>query len=185
MELHLNARVLPSNAPVLQEDASGLLSTPTDLAETSSAEICQNYNRGNGCSACNLQHVCLHCKQHGHPATECECGVLRVSSGNVGSSVSNSYNTDSKTGDTQKYGFIHVSSLVNPPRHSAQVAIKAEHPRRQQPSTWSLPKGYPWYWHVEYETPRYGAYRAKIRGRGSKDEKWPDLVEEAFQLGLC
>ncbi|KAL9138702.1 MAG: hypothetical protein Q9175_000057 [Cornicularia normoerica] len=180
-----NARVLPSNAPALPEDASGLLSTPTDLAETLSSEICQNYNRGHDCSACSLPHVCLRCKQHGHPATSCESGILRVSSGNVGSSVLQSRNADLKTGNNQKYGLRPVSSLVNLPLHSAQAAIKAEHPRRQQELSWSSPKGIPMYWHVEWQTERYRRYREKCRLRGSKNEKWPDMVEEAFQIGLC
>ena len=183
MELHPNTRVLPSNAPLL-EDSNNLLATSTDVAETLSSDICQNYNRGNSCSACNLQHICLRCKQHGHPATDCECAVLRVSSGNAGSSIFRSRNIDWKTGHTQKYEFEHVSSVVNPPHHSAQAAIKAEHPRRQQHSAWSSPKGPPWYWNVEFETPRYQAYRQKCREKGSKDEKWPDRVEEAFQMGL-
>ena len=177
MELQLDARVLASNALVLPENASGLLSPPTDLAETLSSEICQSYNCGNDCSACNLLHVCFRCREYGHPATDCKCGILRASSGNV------SRNTDLKTGDTQKHGFRPVSSLVNPPHHSAQAAIKAEHPRRQQYSSFSSLKGPPHYWHVEFETPRYQIYREKCRQKGSKDEKWPDRVEEAFQIG--
>ncbi len=185
MEVHPNARVLPSNAPTLPEDASGLLSTPTDHAETLSSEICQSYNRGNDCSACNLSHVCLRCKQHGHPAIDCKCGILRVSSGNVGSSVFQSRNSDLKTEDAQKHVFKPVSSLVNPPYHSAQAAIKAEHPRRRHDATWSSTKILPLWWHVELQTPRYRAYREKCNQKGSKNEKWPDRVEEAFQLGLC
>ena len=185
MELHPNASVLPSNAPALLEDARNPLSTSTDAAETPSTEICQNYNRGNSCSACSLQHVCLRCKQHGHPAADCERGVLRVSSGNAGSSIFHSRNPNLKTWDTQEYEIRCVSSLVNPPHHSAQAAIKAEHPRRQQHSSWSSLKGPPWYWRVEFETPRYCAYREKCKQKGSKDDKWPDRVEEAFQLGLC
>lgn len=185
MELHSNGRVLPSNAPALPEDTSGLLSTPTDQVETLSSEICQNYNRGNDCSACNLSHSCLRCKQHGHPAIDCKCGILRVSSGNVRSSVFQPYSTDLKTVNTQKYGIRPVSSLVDPPHHSAQAAIKAEHPRRQYHSSWSSPKGLPMYWHVEFQTPRYRTYREKCRQKGSKEQQWPDHVEEAFQAGLC
>ena len=183
MEQHLNARVLPSNA--LPDSASGLLSPPADLTETLSPEICQNYNRGNDCFACNAPHVCFRCRQYGHPATDCKSTILRASSGNVGPGTFQSSNTDLKLGNTQKHGFRPVSSFVNPPHHSAQAAIKAEHPRRQQHSSYSSLKGYPYYWHVEYQTPRYCAYRKKIREKGSKDEKWPDNVEEAFQLGLC
>ena len=184
MELHPNTRVLPSNAPALLQDANRLLATSRDAAETPSSEICQNYNRGNSCSGCNLHHICLRCKQHGHPVTDCECGVLRVSSGNAGSSIYRSRNTDLKTGHTQKYEFKHVSSLVNPPHHTAQAAIKAEHPRRQQHSSWSSLEGPPWYWHVEFETPRYRVYREKCGQKGAK-EVWPDRVEEAFQMGMC
>lgn len=179
----MELRVLPSNAtaPALPENDSGLLSRRIDLTETLSPGICQSYNRGGDCSTCNLLHICLRCKLHGHPATECKCGILRVSSGNVGSNAFQSRNTDFKEEHNPKYAFRPVSSLVNPPRHSAQAAIKAEHPRRQQHSSWpSLPM----YWHVEYQTPRYRAYRDKIRQKGSKDEKWPDRVEEAFQYGL-
>lgn len=182
MEQHLNARVLPSNAPALPDNTSGLLSPPTDRTETLRSEICQSYNCGNDCFGCNLLHVCFRCRQHGHSATDCKCAVLRASSGNVGLGTSQSCNTDLKPRNTQKYAFRPVSSFVNPPHHSAQAAIKAEHPRRQQYS--SLPKGYPCYWHVEWETPRYRTYREKIRQKGLKDEKWPDRVEEAFQIGL-
>ncbi len=185
MELHPNARVLPSNAPALPEDATGLSSTSTDVAETLPSEIYQNYDRGNDSSAYGLKHVCLHCKQQGHPATDCECGVLRVTSGNVRSSVIQPRNTELKTGSAQKYEFRPVSSLINPPHHSAQAAIKAGHPRRQQHLSWSSLEGPPWYWHVEWETPRYQEYRKKLRDKGSKNEKWSDRVEEAFQMGLC
>lgn len=183
MDQHLSARVLPSNA--LPDNASGLLSPPADLTETPSSEICQNYNCGNKCFACNALHVCFRCRKYGHPATECKCTILRTSSGNVRPGRLQSCNTDLKLGSTQKYGFRPVSSFVNPPHHSAQAAIKAEHPRRQQHSPHSSLKGSPYYWHVEYQTPRYCAYREKIRQKGSKDEKWPDKVEEAFQIGLC
>ena len=185
MELQQSARVLPSNAPALPEDASDLLSTPTDLPETLSSGVCHNYNRGHDCSACNLPHICMRCKQQGHPATDCKFGILRVSSGNVGSSGYQSLNIDVKASSTQKYGIRPVSSLVNPPHHSAQAAIKAEHSRRQQHISWSSPKGLPMYWHVEWQTPRYRTYLEKCRQKGSKDEKWPDRVEEAFQIGLC
>ena len=183
MELRPNTRVLLSNAPALLQDANDLLATSGDAAETLVSEICQNYNRGNSCSACSLQHVCLRCKQHGHPVTDCECGVLRVSSENAGSSIYRSRNIELKTGHKQKYEFRDVSSLVNPPHHSAQAAIKAEHPRRQQHSSWSSLEGPPWYWHVEFETPRYKLYREKCGQKGSK-EVWPDRVEEAFQMGM-
>lgn len=183
MELHPNALVLLSNAPALPENAVGLPSTPTNLAETQPPEICKSYNRGDDCSACSLPHVCLRCKQRGHPATDCKYGILRPSSGNVGSSLYQPRIIDLKTGDTQKYGFRPVSSLVNPPHNSAQAAIKAEHPRRQQHSPWSSPKGL-LYWHVEFQTPRYQAYRAKCREKGSKAEIWPDRVEEAFQIAI-
>ena len=184
MELHPNAPVVPSNAPALPDDAIGLL-PPTDLAETLSSELCHSYDHGNDPSACGLPHVCVRCVQHGHPATDCECGILRASSGNVGSGVLQSRNTDSKTGNTQKYEFGPVSSLISPPHHSAQAAIKAGHPRRRQHFSWSSLKGAPFYLHVEFETERYRQYRKKIREKPSQDEKWPDRVEDAFQLGLC
>lgn len=185
MELHPNARVLLSNAPALPEDGSGLLSMPTDLAESPSSEICESYNYSNDCSAYSLLHVCLRCKQHGDAANDCECSILRVSSGNVGSSISQSRNPNLKVGNTQEYGCKPVSSLVNPPHHSAQAAIKAEHPRRQRFPPWSSPKRLPMYWHVEWQTLRYRKYREKCRDKGSKDEKWPARVEEAFQMGMC
>lgn len=185
MEILSNERVLPSNAPALPEDATDLISTRTDRSETLSSGICHNYNCGNDCSACNLPHVCLRCKQHGHPATECKWGVLRASSGNVGASIFQPSSTDPKTGITQIYEFRTVSSLIDPPHHSAQAAIKAGHPRRQQHSSWSSHKALPMYWHVEFETPRYQAYREKCRQQGSKNGKWLDRVEEAFQMGLC
>ena len=171
-------RVLPSNAPALPEDVAGLLSTATESNQTLSSEISQNYTSNDNAS-------CWRCKQHGHSTTDCECGVLRVSSGNVGSSVFQLRNTDLKTVNTQKYEFRPVSSLNDPPHHSAQAAIKGGHPRRRQQLPWSSLKGPPWYLHVEFETPRYRAYREKIREKGSKDGTWSDRVEEAFQMGLC
>lgn len=175
----MELRVLPSNSHAALPENAG------ELTETLSSGICQSYNIGNDCSACNLLHLCLRCKQHGHPATDCKYGILRVSSGNVGSSVFQSCNTEFKAGHTQKFGLRPVSSLVNTPLHSAQAAIKAENPKRQQHSLWSTSSGPPMYWHVEFQTPRYRAYRDKCRQRGSKDEKWPDRVEEAFQMGMC
>lgn len=180
-----SARVLLSNAPALPVNVSGLLSAPSDLVETSSSEICQSYNHGDDCSTCNLLHVCLRCKQHGHPATDCKIGILRVSSGNAGSSAFQSRSIDLKTGNNEKYGLRPVSSLVNPPHHSAQAAIKAEHPRRQQQSSWLSRKGFLPYWRVEWQTQRYFNYREKIKKKASKNEIWPDRVEEAFQTGLC
>ena len=183
MELHPNAPVLPSNAPALPDHAIGL--PPTGLAEVLSSEVCQSYDHGDDPSACGLPHVCVRCMRNGHPAADCECGILRASSGNVGSSVFQSCKTILKTGKTQKYEFEPVSSLINPPDHSAQAAIKAGHSRRRQHISWSSLKGPPFYWHVEFETPRYVQYRQKIREKGSAGEKWPDNVEDAFQLGLC
>lgn len=184
MEVH-HSRVVPSNAPALPENANGLLSTPTDLAETLSSDICQSYNHGHECSACKLVHVCLRCKQHGHPATDCKYGILRASSGNVRSSASQSRNTELKTGNTQKYPFRPEPSLINPPHHSAQAAIKAEHSRRQRHSLRSTSKRYLPYWGVEWQTERYQTYRKKSREKGSKEERWGDRMEEAFQMGLC
>ena len=184
MELPPNAPVLPSNAPALSDDAIGLL-PPTDLVDTLSSEVCQSYDRGNDPSACSLTHVCVRCMQNGHPATDCECGILRATSGNVGLSIFQSYNTNSKTRDTQKYEFGPVSSLINPPHHSAQAAIKAGNPRRRQHFSWLSLQGPPFYLHVEFETHRYAQYRQKIGEKLSENEKWPDRVEEAFQLGRC
>lgn len=181
MELH-HARVVPSNAPALPENA--LLSPTTDLAETLSSDICQSYNHGHECSGCNLLHVCLRCKHQGHPATDCKYGILRASSGNVGTSAFQSCKIDLKAGNNQKYPVRSVPSLINPPHHSAQAAIKAEYQRRQWHSSRSISKRLLPYWHVEYQTPRYCTYREKIRLKGSKGEKWGDNVEEAFQIGL-
>lgn len=174
MELHPNPRVLPSNAPVLPGDTSDLLSTPTGLEETLSLDTCQSYSRGNDSPACTLPHS--------HTAFDCEYGILRASSGNVGPSIFESRNAYLKTEGKQKSAFKSVSSLVNPPHHSAQAAIKAGHPRRRQPSSFSSQRLI--YWGVEWETPRYCAYREKCRLQGSKNGKWPDRVEEAFQMAI-
>ena len=175
MELHPNTRILPSNAPVLPGDTNETLSTPTGLGETLSFDTCHSYSRDNDNPTCTLPH--------GHTVVNCEYGILRASSGNVGPSIFESRNSYSKTEGKQNSGFKSVSSLVNPPHHSAQAAIKAGYPRRRQPSSFSPQRLT--YWGVEWETPRYRAYREKGQQSGSKNGKWPDRVEEAFQIGLC
>ena len=175
-------RVLPSNAPALPEDVAGFLSTSTDVTETLSTEICQNYAHNNNASAVGLPHLCWPCKQRGHPATDCECGVLRVSSGNASLNAFQLRNADLKAENEQKYEFRSVISFIDPPLHSAQAAIKADHPRRRHQLSCASWRGPPWYYHVEFETPKYCAYRKKIREKGST--VWSDEVEEAFQWGL-
>lgn len=180
MEPHLRvlpSGVLPSNAPALSDRAGGQLSSPETLVGTLSLQICQTFNQGLECRACSLLHVCFTCQQSDHGANECKAGILRVTSGNAGSNVLESRTIESKLEVSQSCG-------MRPSIFSSPGSPYQSHPilRWEQQKHRILPDRLPNYWHCEFETPRYRAYREKCRQKDSK-EKWPDRVEEAFQTG--
>lgn len=173
MELQRNLRVLPSNAPALPENTSYQSSTDT-------LSICQNFNHGVECKSCYNLHLCLNCRQHDHGANECESGVLQVTSGNAGANALASRHVGSSLESPQACGFEDGPLPLDVPIYPVSAALRYEQPRRHI----KRPERRPNYWHVEFNTERYRAYREKCRQKGSK-EKWPDRVEEAFQIGIC
>ena len=183
MEPYRNLRVLPSNAPALPESTGttgSQLSTPEESDDELSSQICQSFNRGIGCKSCRRLHICQFCKRHDHGADECEAGILQVSSGNAGANVFTPRPIDSKLEEYRSYAFKAGSLPVNAPLHSVPATLKWEQPSRHRRSIERQPN----YWHVEFNTPRYRAYREKCGQKGSKQEaKWADRVEEAFQIG--
>lgn len=183
MEPRRNLSILPSNAPALPLDTSDHPSTPHDFADATISGICQIFNQGFGCQVCNLDHICLLCKQDDHGAIECKSAVLQVRSDNIGLHTSESRNTDSKFAFHRGHEVRTSSFRINAPDHSAQAALHAERAKGQRRNLASRMR--PYYWHTEWQTPRYRQYREKTRQKVSKyDSIWPDRVEEAFQIGL-
>ena len=178
MESHRNLRVLPSNAPILESD--NLHRSPSgNPGLHSSHQTCSKFNNGIDCKVCDLLHACSTCLQEGHDAQACKKGILRISSGNIGSSelLSNSkdYNNDSSVHYTSKASH----TFLKEPEYKSRNALKLEHRRMQKlldPLS-RLPLSY----RSELLSPRYNAYRAKARTKAI----WPDHIEEAFQEGTC
>ena len=180
MDLQRNLRVLPSNAPALPENTSYESSTLEESADTLSPHICQNFNRGLECKSCYNFHLCLICRQNDHGARECKSGVLQVTSGNAGANADASHHIGSNLGSPQTCGFEDGPLPLDAPIYPVSFPLRYEQPRRHTRRSERRPN----YWHVEFNTPRYQAYREKCRQKGPK-EKWPDRVEEAFQIGIC
>lgn len=182
MDLQRNLRVLPSNAPALPESTSYQSSTLEESPDLLSPHICQNFNRGLECKSCNNLHICLICRQHDHGAGQCKSGVLQATSGNAGTNALAPRHIGSNLGSPQACGFKAGPTPLEVPIHSVSAALRYEQQRRHTRRSERRPN----YWHVEFNTPRYQAYRDKCRQKGSKEEaKWPDRVEEAFQIGIC
>ena len=181
MDLQRNLRVLPSNAPALPESTS-YQSTLEESPDTLSSHICQDFNRGLECKSCHNFHLCLICRQPDHGAGECRSGVLQATSGNAGANALTPRHIGSNPGSPQACGFKPGSPPLDVPIHSLPTALRYEQQRRHSRRSERRPN----YWHVEFNTPRYRAYRDKCRQKGSREEsKWPDRVEEAFQIGIC
>ena len=178
MDFQRNLRVLPSNAPALPESTT-YQSTLEESPDTLSSQICQNFNRGLECNSCYNLHLCLICRQHDHGAGECKSGVLQATSGNAGVNALTPGHIGSNLGSPQAYGFKAGSPPIDVPVRSVPAALRYEQQRRHIRRSERPPN----YWHVEYNTERYLAYRDKCRQKGSA-EKWPDRVEEAFQIGI-
>ena len=173
MELQRNLRVLPSNAPALPENTSYESSTLED--------ICQDFNSGLECKSCYNLHLCLICRQHDHGAVKCKSGVLQVTSGNAGANALARHVGSSLRGP-QACGFEDGPLPLDVPVHPVSAALRYEQPRRHTRRSERLPN----YWHVEFNTERYRAYREKCHQKGSREGAvWPDRVEEAFQIGIC
>lgn len=179
----LPSGVLPSNAPTLSEETAEQLSILDHQAETLTPQICQHFNHGLNCRTdCSLHHVCFTCQQPDHGANECKLGVLRVTSGNAGSTGSGSRTISAKAEFSQSYG-IRPSIFSNHPESPCPTYPT---PRWEQHtnSIGNAKRALPNHWHCEFETPRYRAYREKCRQKGTKEAvKWPDRVEDAFQMG--
>lgn len=173
MEPHQDLRVLPSNAPALPESTGSQFSTPEELDDGLSSQICQSFNRGLQCHSCRQLHVCRFCKQQDHGAGGCKARILQVSSGNAGANIFATLPIESKLEEYQDYVFKAGSFPVDAPLQSVPATLTWEQPSRHRKSTERQPN----YWHVEFSTPRYRAYRQK----GSK--QWPDGIEETFQIG--
>lgn len=176
MELRKNLSVLPSNAPALSPRNSILSPQAEELIRPLSSQICENFNRGNECRVCNLYHICSTCSQEGHGAYNCNDGILRVSSGNAGLSLLDQGVLEPKLRVDQQYPSTVPSAFVKPQSHTAQAAIRLSQ-KKERRNLW-----------VRWETTseRYKVYRRKARSKkpGSKEDVWPDDVEEAFQIGV-
>lgn len=180
MDLQRNLRVLPSNAPAL-ESTSYQSTTFGASPDTLSPHICQNFNRGLECKSCYNLHICLICRQHDHGAGECKSSVLQATSGNAGANALAPRHIGSNLATPQASDFEAGPHPLDVPIHSVSAPLSYEQQRRHTRRSERLPN----YWHVEFNTPRYQAYRNKCREKGSKEEIWPDRVEEAFQIGIC
>ena len=177
MERRKNLPVLPSNAPALSPRTATLRTHSDDSISHLSSQICQKYNRGLECRVCNLAHICSTCQQPGHGAHTCQAGILRVSSGNASLTPLETGIFDNKFRSDSRYDSKSVSTYINPPYHTAQAAIRVQQ-KKERRNIWER-------W--ELRSPRYLAYRRKARSKkpGSKEDVWPDDVEEAFQIGTC
>lgn len=181
MESRRHLRVLPSNAPTLS-DSDGIHRSPTQSLELDrSLQTCPNFNDDIDCRVCGLQHACSICLQADHGSYACKNRILRVSSGNVGSNGPVTSFSDSKVDIDRHYAPKTSTALVRGSDDSAHVAIRLgqRRSRRGLDARHKLPL----YYRAELQSPRYNAYRAKARSKGSKDQIWPDNIEEAFQRG--
>lgn len=181
MESRRHLRVLPSNAPTLP-DSDAIHRSPTQSLELDrSLLICANFNNDIDCRVCGLQHVCSTCFEPDHGSYACKKGVLRVSSGNVGSGGPVTNYGDFKVVCGGQYA-IKPSPVLDRGLDNSALESRLEH-RKSHRGLKSRTKS-PLYYRAELLSPRYVAYRKKCREKGSKDQTWPDHVEEAFQRGL-
>lgn len=180
MESRRNLRVLPSNAPTLAGSEDIHRSPSESLAIRTSLPTCPNFNNGIECKLCGLLHACSTCLQPEHGSHACKKGILRVSSGNVGSNGLVPSPAASKADLDGRYSLKASTASTKAPDHSAQAALKLQYRKgRRGLDPFS---GLPLYHRAELQSPRYNAYREKNRNKG-KDQVWPDHVEEAFQRG--
>ena len=178
MESRRDLRVLPSNAPIIADDGNVLRSPPGNPSLHASPRTCPKFNSGVDCRVCGLLHACSTCLQDDHNAQSCKKGILRASSGNRVSDDFTANLSDSKS--KVRYASTHSRTTVKAPESLSRHSLKLEHRKRQRGYLSSLPLFY----RSELLSPRYNAYRAKIRSKGP-DQPWPDHLEEAFQEGTC
>ena len=175
MDAHKNLSVLPSNGPALTPTSSATPSI-SDTFRPLQSQICQKFNRGPECRVCNFLHICSVCEQQGHGAHVCQIGLSRIGSGNTATTTLANGANDPKVRVHGRYGAKAAPLFLNPPYHTAQAAIRVAQ-KKERRNVWQR-------W--ELQSPRYLAYRRKARSKkaGSKEDAWPDHVEEAFQIGL-
>ena len=175
MDLRKNLSVLPSNGPVTTPNPAISSSIP-DGFNTLHSHICQKFNLGLECRVCNLHHICSACKQPGHGANACQTGISRLDSGQPGSLSSDSLTFETELRSHNGHGSKVPPIQVNHPYHTAQAAIRVAQ-KKDRRTIWQR-------W--ELQSPRYLAYRRKARSKkpGTKEDVWPDHVEEAFQIGM-
>ena len=175
MERRKNLPVLPSNAPALSPRISILSAQSEDQISPLSSQVCQSYNGGLGCKVRDIHHICSLCQRSGHRAHLCQSAVLRATSGNVSLTPLDPSIFDNKFRNDSRYESKPSSTFANPPYHTAQAAIRLTQ-KKERRNIWQR-------W--ELQSPRYLAYRRKARSKkaGSKEDVWPDDVEEAFQIG--
>lgn len=173
MDMRKNLNVPPSNDPN-PAPSTAVPSTLSDSFTALQSQICQKFNRGAECRVCDLQHVCSVCEQPGHTAQVCQAGILRVTSGNTGTLPLEPGAYDTKLGSNGQCTARPPPLLLNPPSHATQALRVAQ--KRERRNIWQR-------W--ELNSQRYLAYRRKARSKkpGTKEDVWPDHVEEAFQIG--
>jgi len=178
----MDLRVLPSNAPTLI-DSDGIHRSPSQsLLLNRSLQTCPNFNNDIDCRVCDLQHACSTCFEADHGSHACKKGILRISSGHVGSSRSVTSFVDSKVDLHGHFAPKSSTTLMRGPDHSAHVALKLD--QRKSRRGFDPRNKLPLYYRAELLSPRYNKYREKCRSKGSKEQPWPDNLEEAFQRGL-
>ena len=178
MESRRDLRVLPSNAPILAESENVHRSPPGNPGLHNSPRTCPKFNNGVDCRVCGLLHACSTCLQDDHDAQSCKKGILRASSGNIGSNELTINPSDSKS--SARYASTHPRTAIKAPESSSRHGLKLEHRKRQRVHLSKLPLLY----RSELLSPKYNTYRAKTRSKGP-DQTWPDHLEEVFQEGTC
>lgn len=174
MDLRKNLNVLPSNGVVLTPTASAPLSLLDNL-DGVQHHICQKFNRGLECRVCSLHHICSICEHAGHGAHSCNLGVLRGSCSNASELPTVTDGLAFKARSQHAYNR-PPPLILKHPHHTAQAHIRVAQKKDRRSDIWQR-------W--ELQSPRYLAYRHKARTKksGTKEDVWPDHVEEAFQIG--
>ena len=175
MERRKNLPMLPSNAPALSPRTSILSSQSEDQISPLSSQVCLNSDCSLECRIRNRHSVCSTYLRPEHGAYLCQSAVLRATSGNVNLTPLDPSIFDTKFRSDSHYESKPPATFVSPPYHTAQAAIRLTQ-KKERRNIWQR-------W--ELQSPRYLAYRRKARSKkaGSKEDVWPDDVEEAFQIG--
>ena len=179
MEARQHQRVLPSNAPTFSHSVGTQVLSLRGSSTPHSNGICPDFNLGVQCTSCNRHHICSACYQGDHAACECKTSLSQACSSDI--SLYNVAIPHVEFKDPQ-YVTKPPSVFADPPIHTAQAAIKREHRRHQQYTT------FPFFGErdrCEEDSHRYLQYRRKSRCKEmeGKGGPWTDEVEEAFQIG--